>query len=39
MIIIDDFIKDYDFLERIENDEEFWKKGYRWYDGWWKDGI
>ncbi len=39
MIIIDDFIKDYDLLERIENDEDFWKKGYRWYDGWWKDGI
>ena len=39
MIIIDNFIKDYDLLERIENDESFWVPGYRWYDGWWNEGI
>ncbi len=39
MIIIDNFIKDQDLLDRIENDESFWQVGYRWYDGWWSEGI
>lgn len=39
MIIIDDFIKDYDFLNKIENDEEFWQFGYQWYDGWWNKEV
>lgn len=39
MIIIDNFIQDEDLLNRIQNDEEFWKPGYSWYDGWWKEGV
>ena len=39
MIIIDNFIQDEDLLNRIQNDEEFWKKGYNWYNGWWEDGV
>lgn len=35
MIIIDNFIKDLDFLERIEKSDKFWERGYQWYDGWW----
>ena len=36
MIVIDNFIKDLDFLKRIEESEDFWKEGYKWYDGWWE---
>ena len=35
MIIIDNFIKDLDFLKKIEVNEDFWRGGYSWYDGWW----
>jgi|Laugrefbdmm110sn_1035136.scaffolds.fasta_scaffold01148_11 hypothetical protein len=35
MIIIDNFVKDLDFLQKIESSEEFWQPGYQWYDGWW----
>ena len=39
MIIIDDFIKDEDLLKRINESEDFWRTGYRWYEGWWNEGI
>jgi len=39
MIIIDNFIQDEDLLNRIQNDEFFWKRGYNWYNGWWEEGI
>ena len=35
MIIYDDFITDLDLLDRISEDESFWRPGYRWWDGWW----
>ena len=39
MIIIDDFIKDEDLLKKINESEDFWETGYRWYEGWWNEGI
>lgn len=39
MIIIDDFVKDLDFLDKISDDKSFWEIGYRWYDGWWKSPM
>ena len=39
MIIIDIFIKDEDLLRRINESEDFWRTGYRWYEGWWNEGI
>jgi hypothetical protein len=36
MIIVDNFIQDLDFLDKISEDKNFWEPGYRWYDGWWK---
>ena len=36
MIIIDNFIKDLDFLKKIEDSKDFWQEGYKWYDGWWE---
>jgi hypothetical protein len=36
MIIIDNFIKDKEFLNEIRNDKTlFDTKGYHWWDGWW----
>lgn len=36
MIVIDDFIKDQEFLNRLERDETFFEtKGYFWWYGWW----
>jgi hypothetical protein len=37
MIIIDDFCKDEDLLRRINESEDFWEIGYKWYDGWWSE--
>lgn len=37
MIIIDDFCKDEDLLRRINESEDFWEVGYKWYDGWWSE--
>jgi hypothetical protein len=39
MIVIDNFIQDEDLLNRIQDDEFFWKPGYNWYNGWWEVGI
>lgn len=39
MIIIDDFVQDLDFLDKISEDKSFWEHGYRWYDGWWKSPM
>ena len=36
MIILDNFIKDQEFLNKIRNDKTFFDvKGYHWWDGWW----
>tara|TARA_B100000614_G_scaffold242800_1_gene245442 strand:- start:308 stop:865 length:558 start_codon:yes stop_codon:yes gene_type:complete len=36
MIVIDDFIKDQDLLNRLKQDNTFWDdKGYYWWNGWW----
>ena len=36
MIVIDDFIKDQDLLNRLKEDNTFWDdKGYYWWNGWW----
>jgi len=36
MIIIDDFVKDRDLLDRMrDSSSEFWNKGYHWWNGWW----
>lgn len=39
MIIVDNFIQDLDFLDKISEDKDFWVHGYRWYDGWWSSPI
>ena len=36
LIVIDDFVKDEKLLHDIDNDEEFWKLGFNWWDGWWQ---
>tara|TARA_R100001015_G_C4620620_1_gene177612 strand:- start:502 stop:1227 length:726 start_codon:yes stop_codon:yes gene_type:complete len=35
LIVIDNFVKDKQLLNDIDNDESFWKRGYRWWNGWW----
>jgi hypothetical protein len=39
MIIVDNFLQDLDFLDKISEDKSFWEHGYRWYDGWWKSPM
>jgi len=36
MIIIDDFIKDKELWNDLQNDKKFWGLGYRWWGGWWQ---
>ena len=35
LIVMDDFITDSSLLSDIDNDKEFWKTGYSWWNGWW----
>lgn len=35
MIIIDGFVRDEALLHKIQQSNEFWNKGYYWWNGWW----
>jgi len=36
MIVIDDFVKSRDLLDKMKDpDSDFWKLGYHWWGGWW----
>jgi len=38
MIIIDDFIKDKQLINKMKDkNSDFWKVGYHWWNGWWAD--
>ena len=36
LIVHDNFVDDRSLLNAIREDEEFWKLGYNWWDGWWQ---
>ena len=38
MIIIDDFIEEEGILQQMaDKDNDFWRKGYHWWSGWWNN--